>query len=145
MADAGSGRVVEREMRIDAPRERVWSLLTDPSQMERWMPVVRFEARLGGEMLFQAGEWVAFGEVTELDPPNRISYSWDWRNAPIGAQTHVTWELQEDGDGTLVRLRHTGFPTGEQADSHAKGWAHYAARLATVARGGDPGPDTMVS
>ena len=85
----------------------------------------------------------AEGEVTEFEPPQAIAFTWDWRNQPLGARTEARFELDEDGDATLVRLTHRGFREEAQVQSHAHGWDHYGARLRTVAEGGDPGPDRM--
>jgi hypothetical protein len=47
--------------------------------------------------------------------------------------------LAPDGDGTLVRLRHSDLP--EQArEIHGEGWELFLGRLAIAAAGGDPGP-----
>lgn len=136
---------VEHEIRIAAPRERVFALCSDPAEMARWMPMTRFEARVGGEIGFETPPWVAVGEVIEIDPPRRVAFTWDWTNLPIGARTVVSLDLEEDGEGTIVRLRHAGFPTRERAGEHSHGWAHYEARLREVAEGRDPGPDTMLA
>ena len=48
--------------------------------------------------------------------------------------------LVPDGDGTIVRVTHRDLPA-ETRKPHAEGWQHYLARVATVASGGDPGPD----
>jgi hypothetical protein len=47
-----------------------------------------------------------------------------------------------DGEGTLLRLRHSGLSSLELRESHAIGWKYFLARLTIVAEGGDPGPDT---
>lgn len=135
--------IVDKTIRIDAPQTTVFKLLTDPQQMKRWQPVTDFEARIGGKHRFAKDEWIAVGEVVEYDPPRSVAYTWDWENAPIGARTVLKFELTKDGDGTLVRLTHTGFPNAESAKNHHEGWVHYLGRLKTVALGGDPGPDTM--
>ena len=49
-------------------------------------------------------------------------------------------DLIPQATGTLVRMTHSGLPENLVA-AHAKGWAHFYARLAIVAAGGDPGPD----
>ena len=138
-----SALVVEHEIRIEAPQEHVFRLLSDQAEMARWMPVSLFEPHVGGRFEMAAGEWVAFGEVTELDPPRRVAYTWDWRNEPLGARTDVTFDLEADGQATILRLRHTGFATPEQATSHSTGWSHYEERLSAAASGRDPGPDAM--
>ncbi len=138
-----SALLVEQEVHIAAPPERVFQLLTDPAELARWMPAT-FEPRVGGAFGMTKGEWEAFGEVTAIDAPRRVAYTWDWRNQPIGARTEVTFELEPEGDGTRLRLRHTGFVAAEQVEAHAHGWTHYAGRLAAVAEGRDPGPDNMM-
>ncbi|HSK16179.1 MAG TPA: SRPBCC family protein [Gaiellaceae bacterium] len=142
MADVvGSALAVEQEIRIEAPRERVFALLTEEGEMARWLPQPRFESRIGGRFGMQTGEWSAVGEVVALDPPRRVAYTWDWENAPLGARTEVSFDLEEDGAATIVRLRHTGFASEEQAASHDEGWRYYGERLAMAGAGGDPGPD----
>jgi uncharacterized protein YndB with AHSA1/START domain len=134
---------VEHEIRIEASPDEVFRLLSEPTEVARWMPVTVFEPRLGGEFEMRAGDHVAFGEITALEPPRRIAYTWDWRNKPIGARTEVTWDVEADGDASLVRLTHVGLPMAEHAESHSHGWDHYEQRLRMVAEGGDPGEDTM--
>jgi hypothetical protein len=56
----------------------------------------------------------------------------------------VTIELLPDGDGTLVLLTHAGLPEGADA-AQLQGWEHFLPRLATVASGGDPGPDAWAA
>ena len=140
---AAAALVVEQTIHIEAPRPRVFELLTNAAEIARWMPVVTFEPRVGGRLEFVKGEWEAEGEVIEFEPPRAVAYTWDWRNQPLGAQTEVRFELEEDAGGTIVRLSHRGFPEPAQRESHSHGWSHYALRLKTVAEGGDPGPDLM--
>jgi uncharacterized protein YndB with AHSA1/START domain len=73
-------------------------------------------------------------------------WTWGWEGndgVPPGSST-VEVTLTPDGDATVVRLRHSGLPTGDSATSHGSGWEHYTARLAVAAAGGDPGPDEWV-
>jgi uncharacterized protein YndB with AHSA1/START domain len=139
--NAGAQFVIDKSIHIDAPQDAVFALLTDKAQIVRWQPMDFIEPRLGGKYQFTKGEWVAFGEIVEYDPPRVVAYTWDWKNAPIGVRTVVKYELTKDGSGTLVRLTHTGFVDAERSEGHAKGWEHYLGRLKTAAEGGDPGPD----
>ncbi|MEA2346611.1 MAG: hypothetical protein QOG62_398, partial [Thermoleophilaceae bacterium] len=86
----------------------------------------------------------AKGEFVEVDPPRRVVFSWGWEDEGASirpGETTVEITLEEDGDGTLVRLVHSGLPEAVAA-GHATGWHHYMPRLAKVAVGIDPGPDT---
>ncbi len=40
--------------------------------------------------------------------------------------------LTPDGQGTILRLRHTGLPTNEERESHRGGWSLYTAKLAAI-------------
>jgi uncharacterized protein YndB with AHSA1/START domain len=135
--------VVDQTIRIEAPQEAVFELLTDKAQMARWQPIDFFEPRVGGKYKFAKGEWIASGEVVEFDPPRVVAYTWDWENKPIGSRTVLKFELKKDGAGTIVHLTHTGFVDAEWASDHGKGWGYYLGRLKTVAEGGDPGPDSQ--
>ena len=138
---AAPSLVVEQTIRIEAPRARVFALLTDVAEIPRWIPVVTFEPHVGGRFEMVTGEWEAEGEVTEFDPPRAVAFTWDWRNQPLGARTEVRFELEDDGGATVVHLRHAGFREQAQQKSHSEGWARYTGRLKTIAEGGDPGPD----
>jgi len=114
--------------------------------MKRWKgqdvilepsPGGRFRARLNDRA-------IARGEFVEVDPPHRVVFTWGWEGEghpvqPGSSTVEVT--LTPDGDGTLVRLVHSGLPSDEERKNHASGWDHYLSRLVAAAEGGDPGPD----
>ena len=70
-------------------------------------------------------------------------FTWGWRGSPSVPPGSSTVEivLVPDGEGTIVRLTHRGLPASERA-IHLVGWETYLPRLAIVAAGGDPGPDS---
>ena len=141
--------VLTREIVIAAAPETVWQHLVDPDKVARWMGRnISFDPRPGGlyRMEVVPGH-AASGEFVELDPPNRLVYTWGWEaengkdNAvPPGSST-VEIELVAEQEGTRVRITHRDLPTLEAADSHGKGWDHYLERLVIAAAGADPGPD----
>ncbi|MBV8365888.1 MAG: SRPBCC domain-containing protein [Candidatus Eremiobacteraeota bacterium] len=138
-----ASKLVDVSIHIDAPQETVFKYLVDPELQKRWQPIDFFDPRIGGRYQFSKGEWISTGEIIELNPPTSLAYTWDWKNAPLGARTVVKFELSKDGNGTLVRLTHVGIPDEERVKNHAEGWAYYAKRLKIVAEGGDAGPDEM--
>jgi uncharacterized protein YndB with AHSA1/START domain len=140
---------VERELEIAASPETVWTHLVDPERALRWWGrSISFDPRPGGAFRVEVTPGsVASGEFLELDPPRRLVYTWGWEAGGGGPElvppgsTTVAIDLEPAGAGTRLRLVHSGLPTPETAGLHAEGWAHYLGRLATVAAGGDPGPD----
>jgi uncharacterized protein YndB with AHSA1/START domain len=79
----------------------------------------------------------------EVDPYNRLAFTWGWEQEVFGvapASTAVEVSLTPDGEQTVVLLAHRQIPRAA-AEFHRAGWEHYLPRLAIVAGGGDPGPD----
>jgi uncharacterized protein YndB with AHSA1/START domain len=72
-------------------------------------------------------------------------FTWGWEGSttvpPGSSRVEVT--LTPDGDGTILRLVHSGLPHAESILDHTQGWERYLDRLGTVAAGGDPGADTV--
>ncbi|MGI9597346.1 MAG: SRPBCC family protein [Acidimicrobiales bacterium] len=130
--------------RIAAPPEVVFDFLVDSEKMLRWMgKSVDIDPRPGGQFRLDAnGTDVATGTYVEVDPPNRVVFTWGWEGStevPPGSST-VTFTLTADAEHTVVELRHAGLPGGE-TDEHSKGWGYFMPRLALVAVGQDPGPN----
>jgi uncharacterized protein YndB with AHSA1/START domain len=139
--------VVRRETHISAPRAAVFALLTDPEKILRWMGTeAQLEAQPGGLYLVNVtGARFARGSFREVVPVHRLAYSFGWdgsEEVPPGSSLVEIDLLEQPPDGTLLRLTHTGLPNAGQCASHAEGWAHYLGRLAEVAAGRNPGPDS---
>ncbi|HUF58455.1 MAG TPA: SRPBCC domain-containing protein [Actinomycetota bacterium] len=134
--------VVEVERRIAATPDEVFTYLTDPEKYTRWKgQQAELDPRPGGRYRVRMGpEAVALGEYVEVEPPSRVVFTWGWEGSgdvPPGSTT-VEITLHADGDGTLLRLRHTGFPSEADADLHREGWQMYVGRLVEVAAGAQP-------
>jgi len=142
---ADDGDVIEQEIRVAAPPEAVFSYFTDPDKMRHWSGVDhKLEAQPGGVYrVDMGGGHVVLGTFVEVSPPRRVRFTWGWEGddqlVPAGSST-VEVDLIPDGDGTIVRLVHRGLPAAA-VGPHDAGWAHYLARMAVAAAGGDPGPD----
>lgn len=136
-----------REVVVDATPETIWPFLTEPDKHAAWEgTVVDIDPRPGGvHRVLIGGAHQAVGEYVEVVPYERVifTFGWDQPDHPIPpGSTTVEISLHPEGGKTVVRLTHRGLPD-DATDDHGKGWAHYLGRLATVATGGDPGPDAM--
>lgn len=147
MTQTGRDVALELSHRFAAPRERVFDAFIDPAVLRRWWaasetwdtPVAEVDAREGGNyrltMRTDEGEvHTVFGEYREVRRPERLSYTWTWEEGPgpvmEGSEdTLVVIDFVEDGDGTVVKLVHSGFATGELRDLHAHGWEGVLANL----------------
>jgi len=142
--------VVEREIRIEAPREHVFALLSSREGPALWMPFTILEPRVGGNVEIRfvpetGGERIVFGKISAYDPPSRIAFTWDFKDDPLDALTEVTIDLIPDGEATFVRLTHAGFVDEEEHGKHAEGWEYWLERLKALAEGNDPGDDRSIA
>ena len=144
MTDA-DGLVIRIERRIEARPGAVYAYLTDSVKWACWQgATAEIEARVDGTFRMTMGNGaIAEGRFLELVPDRRVRFTWGWSGSPTvppGSST-VEIDLVEDGSATHVTLTHRGLPPDYVA-IHEAGWQHYLPRLATLAEGGDPGPDT---
>ena len=122
------------ERRIAHPIEAVWRAVTEPDELLHWFPArVTGDVRPGARVRFTF-EDDAFppseGRVTEYEPPRRFSFDWDTE--------HLRFELEPDGEGTLLRFTHF-LTQRDQAARDAAGWHVCLDRLEERLAGGAPG------
>ncbi|MCU1450363.1 MAG: activator of Hsp90 ATPase 1 family protein [Acidimicrobiales bacterium] len=142
---ASSEDVIELERRVAASPETLFAYFTDPERYRLWQGVdAELDPRPGGifrvTLTGQSGQ-VARGEYLEVDPPNRVVFTWGYEGNDglhPGAST-VEVRFTPDGDGTLMTLRHSGLPSDMACRFHIWGWDATLDRLVVVAAGGDPG------
>jgi uncharacterized protein YndB with AHSA1/START domain len=138
-------QVVEVETRIEAPPDVIFDYFTDPKKYVRWMGLAaELDPQPDGEYIVTApGGHVTRGRYLLVDPPRRLRFTWGWEDmpdVPPGSST-VDVTFEPDGEGTIVRLRHSGLPSDGQREMHRHGWTRYFERLSVAGGGGDPGPD----
>ena len=70
--------VVERD--LSAPPEKLWRALTEPLVIAEWLMQTDFAPTVGLRFKL-SGDWggVLDGEVLEVEPPRRLSYTWNYR------------------------------------------------------------------
>jgi uncharacterized protein YndB with AHSA1/START domain len=113
--------IVVDEVFPHAP-ETIWKTLTTGDLIGRWlMAPTGFEPVKGKHFTFQttpAGAWdgIIHCQVLEVMPNERLVYAWkggDEGNVGYGSRldTVVTWILSRVGNGTRLRLVHSGFVT----------------------------------
>ncbi len=98
------------EHKINAPIEKVWKAITDQEVMKTWyFDMDDFELKEGKVFNFyEPGTEKRYhhqAEILEIIPHQKLKHSWAYPEFS-NQKTTVTWELQSDGSGTLVRLIH---------------------------------------
>jgi uncharacterized protein YndB with AHSA1/START domain len=123
--------VVRMEDVFSTGIDDLWSAITDPRRLARWIVRVEGELRLGGR--FQAGftsGWEGTGRVDVCDPPRRLLVT---MFQDEDDETVIEAELVADGDRTRLIVEERGLPLDEAAD-HGAGWqAHFEDLAAHMA------------
>lgn len=147
---------VELEQRVPAAPEIVFDYFTDPDKYRRWQGVeARLDPTPGGafEVMTAPDVW-ARGRYVAVERPRRIVLTWGFESnglplprgleqVPPGSST-VEFTFVDDGDATIVRMRHTGLPSEHARWAHEQGWKAYLPRVARLGRGEDPGEDPII-
>lgn len=142
MTTQGSPGYSLRLVRIlPAPPAVVFAAWTDAESLKEWMcpgstsvPVAELDMRVGGQfriiMRGEKREYVHSGEYLEIDPPNRLVFTWI-SDATHGKRTMVTVEFRPHRDEkTEIVLTHDQLPDEESVAKHRGGWEDIATKLA---------------
>jgi uncharacterized protein YndB with AHSA1/START domain len=131
---------IERRVFIAASPDTVFKYLVDPTLMTRWIGHPSFVTASEGDtfsLKFTFGEGhTAAGVFIEVSTPHRVAFSFGWEGVdgfPPGTSI-VEIDLSPHDGGTVVHLRHSGFPESIQpkfsAANHGLRWSMYLSQLA---------------
>jgi uncharacterized protein YndB with AHSA1/START domain len=138
--------------RLPHPVARVWRALTDPAELRKWWGDADLDLTDGGRFTLRwrntddhGNAATLEGAISKLDPPRLLEIAATWgstttTNAPA-TQTTITWELDPDGDHTLLHFTSTipGSPaqdgTTDPGTTTAAGWHLHLDALAAVLAG----------
>ncbi len=144
-AQTDDPQMVVRAIRIAAPPAFVFPYFIDPEKLVRWMGVeATLDPEPNGAFRVRINDaHTIVGEYVEIRSPERVVFTWGWEgdvSVPPGSSV-VEVTLEANGDGTDVRLAHSGLPNAERRRSHTEGWDHYMPRLLAAAEGRPFEPD----
>lgn len=114
--------------------EDLWSAITEPERLARWLGPVSGDLREGGEFLFIFNEddesQRSWGRIEVCEPTSRLEVSWivPGESDESTLESRVSATITEDGDGAQLTLHHSGL-TAQQATGYAAGWHAFSERL----------------
>jgi uncharacterized protein YndB with AHSA1/START domain len=140
---------IEREVVIDAPIERVWSLITEAEHVGTWFSEAgaEIDLRPGGAMRLT---WKEHGSVEarieRVEPERLFAFRWPLFGETLAESnsTLVEFSLAPEGDATRLKVVESGFAElavsedqqRRHAEENTEGWkgelghlAEHAARV----------------
>lgn len=128
--------VVRMEDTYDTDADDLWSALTDPDRLARWIATVDGDMRVGGTVHARfTSSWEGPGRIDVCDPPRRLLLTM----APeTPEETEIEAVLTPAGDRTQLVVEERGIPLGVLA-AHGAGWQAHVEDLGTHLAGREPG------
>ena len=140
--ELGADVALRLERTIAASPERVFAAWTKAEQLTRWFApsgdyktvVTALETKVGGryriEMYRPDGNIsVAIGQFRELQPPNRLAFTWKWEENPAMPDSVVTVTISPEGKGSRLVLTHEKLADAKSREGHNHGWIGCLERL----------------
>jgi uncharacterized protein YndB with AHSA1/START domain len=136
-----SDGTLQIERSYQAPAAAVFEAWTSEEVLRRWFhaeadwetPEAQVDLRVGGDVRVVMRDPVGGKEVggggryTEIEPPNRLAFTWTWDGED--RQTLIELDFEEAEGQTTVRMTHSGLRDHESALRHEYGWSNCLANL----------------
>lgn len=129
---------IVRTLELNAPIEKVWSLVSTAEGISAWfMPPTGFEPIVGHEFTLNAGQFgMSPCKVTAFDPPERLAFTWgkDWTlsfELKALSDTRTAFTLTHGGwsEDTVTEF---GQPHTVIRENMSGGWNGIVAKLQRV-------------
>jgi uncharacterized protein YndB with AHSA1/START domain len=135
--------VATAETEIDAPRDKVWTALTDPQQIKEYMfgSEVVTDWKQGSPIVwkgeYEGNKYEDKGEIVEIEPERRLKVT---HFSPLSGQEDrpenyhtLLYELEEREGRTRVSLSQDNNASKEAAEHSQANWEKMLAGLKQVA------------
>lgn len=121
-----------KQISIKAPLAVVWDALVNPEMIKQYLygTTVISDWKLGSELLFtgkwEGKEYVDKGKIMKLQPEKCFQYSyWSGFSGLADKPENymvITFEIEKEGEGTLLKLTQSNFNNKTQYEHSDKGW-----------------------
>jgi uncharacterized protein YndB with AHSA1/START domain len=129
-----SGETLRIERAFQAPAQAVFDAWTSEEMMRRWFhghhdwetPEAEVDLSIGGAVRVvmrdpeKGTEHGGGGRYTEIEPPNRLAFTWTWDDDT--RETLIELDFEEVEGVTTVRFKHSNLRDEKSARSHEEGW-----------------------
>ena len=136
------GHTLRIERTFRAPAGAVFEAWTSEEVIRRWWHAERgwetseaeVDLRVGGVVRVvmrdphKDVEYGGGGRYTEIDPPNRLAFTWIWDGET--RRTLIELDFEESGGVTKVHFTHSGLLDEATVRSHDGGWSRALDNLA---------------
>src|SRR5687768_8612142 len=115
-----AGEVVH-EVVLPAPPSEVFDMFVEPDKLVRWIGIsADIEAGADVRFTFEVvPNQFCEGRYVFVERPHRLVFTWGWSDPSMGvppgsSEVEVTFEPEDSGRSTRLRLTHRGLPDTER-------------------------------
>jgi uncharacterized protein YndB with AHSA1/START domain len=137
-------RTIRQQYYIRASPKKVFRALSEPERLQRWfLKKAELSPRKRGRYTFT---WIGghshSGRVLEFVRGRSVTLTWpQYDGKELLGETKVKFSVEPKGDGTLVKVLHSGYGKHEKwVDAYAwthSGWAYFMMNLKSVLEHGN--------
>ncbi|HTP55328.1 MAG TPA: SRPBCC domain-containing protein [Thermoplasmata archaeon] len=134
-------RAVDHRYFLRATPAAVFQAISDGPSLRRWLcDRAEIDPRKGGKYTLGWNDGPTHrGTILEFVPGQRISFVWRWPGVAL-AGTVLSHSIEARDDGTILHVRHSGFPRlarwTELYGGAEWGWTYFAMNLKSVLESG---------
>lgn len=131
-------RTIRLQAFLHTSPSKAFRAITEPRLLSGWMlDAATLSPRKGGRYSFTwEGGPTHTGTVLDFVRGKRIAVTWQWPGKEDRLVTKLRLSVEAKEGGTVLKLRHTGFPTGEEwielYGGAIQGWTYFLMNLKSV-------------
>ena len=95
-----------KEHQFTSPIGEVWKAISEAEEISAWFIKADFRPEVGYKYTFTHEQTKISGEVLKANPVYELVYTWIVGGTDV--ETTVRWKLEENTEGTLLILEHSG-------------------------------------
>ncbi|HME19712.1 MAG TPA: SRPBCC domain-containing protein [Nitrososphaerales archaeon] len=129
---------IQQEYYFEASPDTVFRALTEPKQLTRWFlsgAVIKPKSGSSFKFAWEGGYALA-GKVKKVVPNRTLVLTWPDTQKGKLYVTQVAFNISKKGEGTMLKLKHTGFKEGDDwiwlFGAIQSGWAYFMTNLKSV-------------
>jgi uncharacterized protein YndB with AHSA1/START domain len=129
---------IQHETEIDASPERVWDVLTNPDELNRWI-ATQANIQLEKDGVYglgwtQADTDYGASKILDIVPGQKLVL--ELPPFPGQTPTVVTWEMKENNGKTWLTFTHSGFEADQDVSDLHSGWLNFVNWMRSVSEYG---------
>lgn len=137
-------RTIRQQYYIRASPKKVFKAISEPERLTRWfLKDAQLSPRKRGKYSFTwQGGYAHSGQVVEFVRGKSLTLTWpQYDGKELLGETKLKMTVEPKGDGSLLKIQHSGYPKHERwvdlyAGTHS-GWAYFMMNLKSVLEHGN--------